>query len=825
MNAGGSNEWQATGGPSATPAPPPVPPPLPPYAPPAAPPAPRQPPAAPLTPLVAWLRTPRPEAPPGVWRHGFRPRAEEEPQDLPGRQLLGGALLALLCALSAGSLIVNGYLPFVGWVYAVLPEPWLYGGGSAFLAALVSYAVYALVLGPVVWLAGRLGRWPQVWQRHAPGPWRRGGERAAAVLAPLRAGRRALLALLAGALVWVLSFAEGGWTFWLAPLDWLTPRSWREPEQSTPYVVAYNTYYVLYTLLLLALTARAGGLRLPGRRRAAARERARGGTQPWAPVPERAPDARLDQWPELRAAGLTAAADRLTGDVHAGRATDLDYVRVERVWRQVRSRADALPAFARAAEEQGAAAFAHPSGARDLSVRTAVHDLLTGQVRIGAALEDRRNPYRHRGCPLALDPSLLATSLVAVGPPGSGKTGRVVRPAVEALCLQALAGQAAVVAVGTARAALAPDDAFDVVVRLGDPRSTHDLDPYGGTTDPDEAAALLTEALLGPEAADAAVRRAAMAALAQLLGPHQAAHRRFPALRELRDLLDGDQVAVAALREALDAAGEFGQQRELDARARNAARPDDVGALLADRIAVLLRPAFDGFFGSGGAGGQGAGRARTHGPRPFSLRALEHPVRVRVDLPERGHAEASRILARLVLAQFTAAVAARTDRSLFACLVLDDAEHTITPDAVRGLRRLRSAGAGAVLTLRTLDDVPEALRAALIGTVGCKVALSGVTTWDGEVFARAWGQDWVETEDVTRNPDFSGGTLRRGVRAVRTAFTGVRATTTSVTVRRVQRERWSASDLAHRVPPGHAVLSLTSVSGEAGPPLLTRLGG
>ncbi|WP_340557453.1 ATP-binding protein [Streptomyces sp. GSL17-111] len=777
--------------------------------PPAAPPMPRQAPREALAPLVTWLRTPRPEAAPGIWRYGHRPRPAEEPEDVPERQLLGGALLALLCALLIGSLSVNEYLPFVAWIYAALPTSWYDGGGSAFLVLLLAWTVHLLVLLPVGWLAGRYGRWPRVLRRYASKRWRRRGAVLVRAARAVRPHRRALLALLAAAVVWVLCFSDGGWTFWLAPLDWLTPDSWREPVQTTPYVVAYNVYYVLFTLLLLLLAAKAGGWRRLWHRPAARAE-----AEPWTPMPERSTDALPDEWPELRAAGLTEPADRLTADVRGGRASDLDYVRVERVWRTVRSRPDALPAFADAVRERGAAAFLHPSGARDLSVRTAAHDLLTGQVRIGRALDDRRNPYRHRDCALALSPALLGTSLLAVGPPGSGKTGRIVRPAVEALCLQALAGQAAVVAVGTARAALAPDDAFDVVVRLGDPRSTHDLDPYGGTTDPDEAAALLTEALIGPDAAD---RRAASAALAQLLGPYQAAHGHFPPLRALRDLLDGDAVAVAGLREALDAAGEFGQQRELDARSRNAGRPGDPGALLADRLAVLLRPAFDGFFG----GGTGRGS----GPQPFSLRTLQHPLRVRVDLPERGHAEASRILSRLILAQFTAGVTARDDRSLFACLVLDDAEHTVTPDAVRGLRQLRSANAGAVLTLRTLDDVPEALRAALIGTVGCKVVLSGVTTWDGEVFARAWGQDWVETEDVTRNPDFSGGGLKRALRAVRTAFTGVRATTTSVTVRKVRRERWSASDLAHHVPPGHAVLSLTSVGGEAGPPLLARLGG
>jgi hypothetical protein len=207
------------------------------------------------------------------------------------------------------------------------------------------------------------------------------------------------------------------------------------------------------------------------------------------------------------------------------------------------------------------------------------------------------------------------------------------------------------------------------------------------------------------------------------------------------------------------------------------------------------------------------------------MRAIEHPVRVRIDLPEHGHTEAARILVRLVLAQFTAAMAERRDRSRFACLVLDDAAHTVTAESVRGFARLRSANAGAVLALRTLDEVPEELRAALLGAMGCRMAMSGVTTWDGSHFAQAWGTTWVEARDVTRTPDQSGGAARRLSRGVRKLFTGEAVTTESVTVREVERERWSASDLAHNVPAGHAVVSFTATTGESAPPVLVDLRG
>ncbi|WP_461011923.1 ATP-binding protein [Streptomyces capparidis] len=515
-------------------------------------------------------------------------------------------------------------------------------------------------------------------------------------------------------------------------------------------------------------------------------------------------------WPALRQAGAHTLADRLDAEVAEGRVNDVEYVRVHRAWENARPDPDRSRALTDALLRRGAAAFAHPSGARDLPVRAARHDLLTRQVRIGAAPDQEKNLWPHRGAAIALDPSLLGTSLLAVGPPGSGKTRAVLRPVVESLNLQALCGTAAVVAVGPPEADLGPAEAFDVVIALGDPTSAYDLDLYGGAADPDEAAACLAEALLPEGLPDS---RPARTALSQLLGPFRAAHGRYPAVAELRELLDGVPAAFAALRTAVDEAGAPAHQRDLDARQRLHGRLEDVGPALADRVALLARPAFAGFFDVSGRG------------RPFSLRALEHPLRVRVVLPTHGHAEASRILTRLLLAQFTASVTARADRSLFACLVLDDATHAVTAETVRGVQRLRSANAGVVLALRTLDDVPEALRGPLLGSVGCHMALSGVTTWDGALFAEAWGKTWVDDSTVTRTPDRYGGSLRRGVNTVRKLITGQAVTTESVTVRKVERERWSASELAHSVPPAHAVASFTSTAGERVPPVLVNLRG
>jgi hypothetical protein len=130
-----------------------------------------------------------------------------------------------------------------------------------------------------------------------------------------------------------------------------------------------------------------------------------------------------------------------------------------------------------------------------------------------------------------------------------------------------------------------------------------------------------------------------------------------------------------------------------------------------------------------------------------------------------------------------------------------------------------------VLSLRALGDVPEQLRQPLIAAVGCHAAFSGITTWEGALFAQAWGTEWVETTEVAKHTVFADQPLTRLIHAVRKLGTGKPVTTDAVTVRQVERERWSASELAHGVPAGHAVVSLTSVRGEHAPPLLVDLRG
>ncbi|MEO3977348.1 ATP-binding protein [Streptomyces sp. CAU 1734] len=665
-----------------------------------------------------------------------------------------------------------------------------------------------------------LGEWLRIPRPEAAlGTWRYGHRPRPAEEPDRVAGRSlvsgALISFLAMVLLWSL-YDNQYFPYWLDPLYWAGALVKLTDDAVLKGIIARTVEVALIVggivffarLGRWAEVARRYLLPIVGVRRPS-------GIRPVAAVPAGSP-ADPAQWPELRGAGQTALADRLAQEAGSGRMNDVDHSRIRRAWQSVQADPSRLTAFTEGVLNQGAAAFTHPSRVRDLPVRAARHDLLLQQVRIGTADGGVRNPYPRRTTGVALDPALLGTSLLAVGPSGSGKSARLVRPVVESMCLLALANRAAVVAVTAHGAGLAPDDAFDLVIAVGRPGATHDLDLYGGTEDPDESARTLAEALVGDLTAGlpGGDSGRAATAIAQLIGPFHAVHGRFPSVPELRELLGGAPAAHTALRDALTARGGPGdaaQLRELDARQRQAARADDIGVLLAERIAFLDRPAFAGFFRTDGGG------------RRFSLRAIEHPLRVRVDLPERGHAEASRIIARLLLAQFTEAALHRADRSLFAALVLDDATRTVTADSVGAVQRLRSANAGVVLALRTLEDVPEPLRGPLLGAVGCRMAFSGLAPWDGNRFAETWGTEWVQTRDVTNRQIISDEPLTKAMHMMRRLVTGKAATAEAITVREVERARWSASDLAHSVPAGHAVLSLTSVSGEHAPPLLVDL--
>ncbi|MFD7456602.1 MULTISPECIES: ATP/GTP-binding protein [unclassified Streptomyces] len=772
-----------------------------PAGPPEAPPLPPRPAHAPSKPsptsIAGWLNEPRPETGPGIWRLGYRLRKDTAEQQRLSAVTIAGMFIPVILGTIIWSFWLDGMIPYQ-WapLRLVTPDDWwepatainARPGGWGIEAF---YAYRGITFAVLVWAMARLGSWGKAFRYYF-----------ARKPQPRRAASTVLGAVVVLALVFPTAFPGAFWD--PVPVVDALINLTLALSQSYDLLQSPLFVYSLYTavaLLVIWPFARVGDW-LPYVKGRLAARRATGPSA--APVPPA-------HWPALRDAGQHQAADLLTADVLAGRMNDVDCARLTRAWTHARSQGR-LAEFTDAVLRHGSAALIHPSGARDLPIRSARHDLLAQQVRIGRWVPGERTPHTYGDAGAALGPASLGTSLLVVGPSGVGKTRHVIAPVVESLALQALTGGCAVVAVGVAGAALGPDSAFDVVVRVGDPKSPHDLDPYADAADADEAAALLAEALVGD--LDTGGGQRAATALAQLLGPYQAAHGAFPTLPVLRELLAGEPARLTDLRAALAEERHAVMRRELDARVRALGTPSDPGPVLADRLALLDRPAFAGFFGTG------------DGPvRPFSLRAVaHHPLRVRIDLPEHGHEEAARLLTRLVLTQFTA-MARKSGRDHFVCLVLDDATGAVTADSVRRIQGLRSLNAGVVLTLRTVADVPEALHGPLYGAVGCRMAMSGVTTWDGSRFAGAWGTEWVETTDVARHTVFADQPMTRALHAVRKMVTGKSVTTEAVTVRQVERERWSASELAHAVPPGHAVLSLTNVKGEHAPPLLVDLRG
>ncbi|MEU8622623.1 ATP/GTP-binding protein [Streptomyces sp. NPDC048623] len=765
-------------------------------------------PGVPVSRVAAWLDAPRPQAGLGIWRYRHVPPTEA-PEKLAPVTILG-MLLPVLIGLLVWSAWRSGLFPYKSQlVWAVTPTDWYWPGSLVWVdwhgqAALV--VVDGVFLGVLVVALGFLGSWRKI---------------AAHYFRRLRPAPRALLAAVAAlaalSLVWPEAFGLGWEPLPVAGslLALIALLTGGFEVFTSPFVV--YTLYTLITLLVLWPFARLGDWTGFLRARRARKAPAAPATAPTGPA---APPSR---WPALRAAGEERAADVLAAEVAEGRMNDVDVARVRRAWRETEQDRVRRAALVGKLLRDGAATAAHPSGERDLPGRTADHDLFLGQVRVGRYADAERTPAAYRRAGLALDPGLLGTSLLAVGPSGSGKTRALVAPVTESLTLHALAGAASVVAVAPAGTPLGPDAAYDVVIRLGDPASPHDLDLYAGSTDPDEAAAFLAEGLVG-DMPGVETRRAATV-LAQLVGPYRAAYGRFPTVPVLRELLEARPETLRTLHDLLPESGAQAMRRELDSRIRQVGTATDLGPVLADRLAALDRPVFAEFFGTGEGPGGGTGEGSGAGaPRPFSLRAVaQHPVRVRICLPDGAHEEAARLLNRLLLAQFQTVVRDRAPRGHFACLVLDDAAGALTPGTVRGLQRLRPANAGVVLALRTLAEVPAELHGPLLAAVGCRMALAGIPNWDGRAFAEAWGTERVETTEVAHHTVFADQPMTRALHALRKLMTGKAVTTEAVTVREVERERWSASELAHEVPPGHAVLSLTHVRGEHTPPLLVDL--
>ncbi|PSL06731.1 TraM-binding TraD/TraG-like protein [Haloactinopolyspora alba] len=523
---------------------------------------------------------------------------------------------------------------------------------------------------------------------------------------------------------------------------------------------------------------------------------------------------RPTPWDTLREQHPQAAEalDRLAED---DTWSDVDRARILTA---LERRGDNPAATAELADEivrYGPATLMHQSSLRDLpGDRKAMHNLQLGQVRLGRTVQD---PHADRtlATDFGVDHDVLRTSMLVIGPPGSGKTRGFAWPIVENLSLSALTQQASVVVVDPKGDDFAHDEWFDVTI---DPLSpTVGFDLYGGTDQPDTAADRLASAMLPPQVSDdiAYFMDGSRNALYACLAPFHLAFGRWPKIREMLALLRSEQDMTDKVKAALRGPDGKDAKALLDSRHEQATRNADPAASLIERFQLLARPRLMELFDR---------------ERPFRMHDINRPMRVRVSLPEAEFPDAARILARLVVSQFVQVTSAPdTNRSIFKALAIDEAGRFVDDYVARGVQKLRSNNAGLLLLAQTISDFPVQVRATVFGSVGCKAVFGGIDPVDAKVFSDWFGEHWVSevsfsqgesiggARNAGRSRDSKGGWNRQD------GESQTWGTSKGTNLRRVERPRWSVSDIVTGIPPGHCVVSLSRSDGTRTGPTLINL--
>ncbi|MFI5708689.1 type IV secretory system conjugative DNA transfer family protein [Kribbella sp. NPDC051620] len=509
-------------------------------------------------------------------------------------------------------------------------------------------------------------------------------------------------------------------------------------------------------------------------------------------------------WESIRGThpGLAAQLDDLAASADFN---DVDRARLTNAIRGQVANPPELERLAQAIERDRSAALVHPSQQRDLPGRRfARHNLLAGQVRLGEVVPDHRGDFEITG-DFGIDLDVLRTSLLVIGPPGSGKTRGIATPIVEHLSLAALTGRASMVVVDPKGTDFAYDGWFDVTIDPLNPTCGFSL--FGGSRTADVAADRLASALLPPAVSDdkAYFIDASKNALYACLAPFEAAYERWPTVPELLGLLRAEQSSIDRVKERLKGPGAKEMKALLDTRKNQTLRTADPAASLVERFALLDRPAL---------------RKLLDHPGPtFQMRDLNRPVRVRVSLPEAEYPDASRILARLVVSQFVQITSSsETDRSIFKALVIDEAGRFVDDYVARGVQKLRSNNAGLVLLSQTMSDFPIEVRATIFGSTGCKAVFGGIDPQDADVFSKWFGDQYVNETTISRSAQSGTQYNQRGMPDGRS-----NSQTSGYSIRRVERARWTVSDIITGVPAGHALISLARSNGARVGPVLVNL--
>jgi hypothetical protein len=499
---------------------------------------------------------------------------------------------------------------------------------------------------------------------------------------------------------------------------------------------------------------------------------------------------------------LAATLDELAASPEFG---DVDRARIAHVISRSVTAPAELERLSEALRRDHAAALVHPSQQRNLpGGRFARHNLLAGQVRLGRVVPDHRSDFEVSG-DFGIDLDVLRTSLLVIGPPGSGKTRGIATPIVEHLSLSALAGKASMVVVDPKSTDFAYDGWFDVTIDPLNPACGFSL--FGGSRTADIAADRLASALLPPQVSDdkAYFIDASKNALYACLAPFHEAYERWPTVPELLGLLRAEQSSIDRVKERLKGPGSKEMKALLDTRKAQTQRTADPSASLVERFALLDRPALRRLF--------------DHPGPTFQMRDLNRPVRVRVALPEAEYPDASRILARLVVSQFVQITSSsETDRSIFKALVIDEAGRFVDDYVARGVQKLRSNNAGLVLLSQTMSDFPIEVRATVFGSTGCKAVFGGIDPMDADVFSKWFGDQYINETTINRSAS-------QGVQYNQFGQPGgsSQSETTGYSVRRVERARWTVSDIITGVPAGHALISLARSNGTRVGPVLVNL--